>query len=71
MDGIYSGETVEAVKKLQMESGLAVTGQVDANTLDAINGRLAAVNEEDPQLDKAIEVLKMQIVIKRNRQHKD
>lgn len=64
VDGIYSGETVEAVKKLQMESGLAVTGQVDANTLDAINGRLAAVNEEDPQLDKAIEVLKMQIANK-------
>ena len=26
------------------------------NTLNAINERLAAINKEDPQLDKAIEV---------------
>jgi carboxyl-terminal processing protease len=64
VDGIYSGETVEAVKKLQEKSGLAVTGQVDNKTLTSLNKQLAALNEEDPQLQKAVEVLKEQIAKK-------
>ncbi|NLG87044.1 MAG: S41 family peptidase [Firmicutes bacterium] len=64
VDGIYSGETVEAVKKLQEKSGLAVTGQVDNNTLASLNKQLAALNEEDPQLQKAVEVLQEQITKK-------
>lgn len=64
VDGIFSGKTVEAVKKLQVECGLEPSGQVDMNTLNAINKRLTAINEEDPQLEKAIEVLKEQIAKK-------
>ena len=66
VDGIYSGETVEAVKMLQGESGMAATGQVDKDTLEAINNRLTAVNEDDPQLKKAIEVLK-ELTIKKTK----
>jgi carboxyl-terminal processing protease len=67
IDGIFSGKTVEAVKELQAEQGLESTGQVDMNTLNAINERLAAINKEDPQLDKAIEVLQEQIAKKAGR----
>jgi carboxyl-terminal processing protease len=58
VDGIYSDETVEAVQQLQQESGLVADGQVNQHTLDVINDRLMAVNNKDPQLEKAVEVLK-------------
>ncbi|HKM39986.1 MAG TPA: S41 family peptidase [bacterium] len=62
IDGIFVDKTVDAIKAIQTEQGLESNGKVDLETLTAINERLAAVNEQDLQLEKAVEVLQQQII---------
>ena len=61
-DGIYGDKTAAAVASFQGRNGLAVTGSVDERTVEALNRAVAKAEEHfDPQMDKAIEVLKAQI----------
>jgi peptidoglycan hydrolase-like protein with peptidoglycan-binding domain len=46
LDGIYGPQTVEAVKQLQTESGLPVTGLVDQATANALDDKLAALGQQ-------------------------
>ena len=57
IDGVYGDKTVDAIRQIQQENGLATEGIVDKQTLEIINKRLATLRGEDSQLEKAIEVL--------------
>jgi len=46
IDGIYGPQTVEAVKQLQTDSGLPVTGLVDQATAEALDDKVAAVGQQ-------------------------
>jgi predicted lipoprotein with Yx(FWY)xxD motif len=46
IDGIYGPQTVEAVKLLQKDSGLAETGFVDMATANALDAKLAEVGQQ-------------------------
>lgn len=46
IDGIYGPQTVDAVKQLQTESGLPVTGFVDQATQRALDDKLAALGQQ-------------------------
>lgn len=46
VDGIYGPQTVDAVKRLQAESGLAETGFVDMATARALDEKLAALGAQ-------------------------
>jgi len=46
IDGIYGPQTVDAVKQLQTDSGLRVTGLVDKSTAAALDKKLAAMGQQ-------------------------
>ena len=46
LDGIYGPQTVDAVKQLQTDSGLPVTGLVDQATAKALDDKLAALGQQ-------------------------
>src|SRR5436190_3251347 len=46
VDGVYGPQTVDAVKKLQTDSGLPATGYVDQSTAAALDKKLAAVSQQ-------------------------
>lgn len=49
VDGIYGSATKEAVERLQKESGLPVTGEVDADTYAAIYSRALEADFEQSE----------------------
>ncbi len=60
LDGYFSKETEEAVKKFQQENGLTVTGKIDSSTAEQLQSQLieaVRAEENDLQLKKAKEVL--------------
>lgn len=60
-DGIYGSKTAAAVRAFQQAQSLPVTGSVDEATIKALNDRALTDYHKDPQLDKALEVLKDRI----------
>jgi peptidoglycan hydrolase-like protein with peptidoglycan-binding domain len=46
IDGIYGPQTVDAVKQLQTDSGLATTGYADKATAMALDAKVAAVGQQ-------------------------
>lgn len=61
VDGYYDGETANAVKDFQKDSKLKVTGVLQGETTVALMNRLREqIVKEDPQLQKAVEVLSEQ-----------
>jgi len=59
-DGVFGPRTLQAVKTLQRQAGLPVTGTVDSNFYISLNDaiRQKLVSREDIQLRKAIDILK-------------
>lgn len=60
-DGIYGGQTGDAVTAFQRAKSLPGTGVTDSATVKALNTQAVSDLHKDPQLDKAIEVLKGQL----------
>ncbi|HHY42506.1 MAG TPA: S41 family peptidase [Thermoanaerobacterales bacterium] len=58
-DGVFGPRTLEAVKTLQKQAGLPVTGIVDSNFYKALNDAIIKKlsSKEDIQLRKAIDIL--------------
>lgn len=60
--GFFGINTTDAVSKFRQEHHLSAEAKVDEAFIEALNqavaGRLKSVQQEDPQLDKAVEVLK-------------
>lgn len=65
-NGYYGPATISAVRSLQEESGLPVTGVVDSKTMEILNKKVAdfyaARVDEDVQMKKALEVIKGKLV---------
>ena len=51
-DGSFGGETTKAVKKFQTDQKLAVTGNLDAGTLEALKNAKPASKVQYPEYDK-------------------
>ncbi len=58
LDGIFGHKTRAAVLDLQRDAGLDATGLLDGATRDALFRVLGEKALEDPQLDKALELLR-------------
>jgi len=58
-DGVFGPRTLQAVKELQKQAGLNVTGVVDSNFYEALNNAILQklASREDVQLRKAIDIL--------------
>lgn len=59
-DGVFGPRTVQAVKELQKQAGMLVTGSVDANFYMALDDAVykSLYSREDIQLRRAIDILK-------------
>ncbi|MDF2532036.1 MAG: carboxyl-terminal protease [Clostridia bacterium] len=59
LDGVFGKGTQVIVQKFQKDNNLKVDGSVDADDLKVLNTKFNILNgSKDPQLDKAVEVIK-------------